>query len=119
MTEHEIRHKRSLYRKNLKKALDHIVQRASEMPEVEKLILFGSYAAGRQDLFTDLDLIVVMETEQDIIRRSANLYQKFQAGVDLDLLVYTPDEFERERTSGFLRHAVATGRVVYEKKRAL
>jgi predicted nucleotidyltransferase len=25
------------------------------MPEVQQVILFGSYAAGRRDLFTDLD----------------------------------------------------------------
>jgi len=31
------------------------------MPEVQQVILFGSYAAGRRDLFTDLDVIVMAE----------------------------------------------------------
>ena len=88
------------------------------MPEVERVILFGSYAAGRRDLFTDLDLLVVMSSEQDFVQRTADLYRLLAAGVDLDLLVYTPEEFDRQRERGLVRQALKTGRVLYEKKRA-
>ena len=118
MMDIKLAQKRRQYRQTLDDALEEIIRRLGEIPEVEKAILFGSYASGRRDLFTDLDLIMVMETGQDLIHRTAELYQKLQVGVDLDLLVYTPDEFERKRGSGFLRHALETGQVVYEKKRA-
>lgn len=107
--------KRAEYAVALARSLEEIVARLSGMPEVERVILFGSYAGGRADLFTDLDLLVVMSSEQDFVRRTAGLYQKVRADVDLDLLVYTPDEFERQRTRGLVRRALETGKVLYEK----
>jgi len=109
--------RRAEYAEALDRALDKIMAHLTNMPEVEQVILFGSYAAGRRDLFTDLDLLVVMSSEQDFVRRTAELYQQVAAGVDLDLLVYTPEEFERLRQRGFVRQALETGRVVHEKKR--
>ncbi len=112
-----LKQKRIAYLRSLEETLAEIIERLRQMPEVQKVILFGSYAAGRRDLLTDLDLIVVMDTDQDILLRTVGLVQKLQARVDLDLIVYTPDEFEQMRGSGFLRHALETGQVVHEKKR--
>jgi predicted nucleotidyltransferase len=109
--------RRAEYSQALDEALDRIVAHLAHMPEVERVILFGSYAAGRRDLFTDLDLLVVMNSEQDFLSRTVELYRQIQAGVDMDLLVYTPEEFERQRQRGFVREALKTGRVLYEKKR--
>jgi len=114
----DLKRRRLEYRQNLENALESIIYQFSEMPEILKVVLFGSYAAGRRDLFTDLDLIVVMDTSQDFIHRTTELYRKLQTKVDLDLLVYTPDEFEDFRENGFLSHAIETGKVIYEKKRA-
>jgi predicted nucleotidyltransferase len=97
--------------------MDLILDQLVSMPHVEKVILFGSYGAGRRDLFTDLDLLVVMDTEKDFLQRTVDLYRQIQTDVDVDLLVYTPKEFESQALSGFVRHALATGQVLYEKKR--
>lgn len=48
------------------------------IPEVHKVILFGSYAKGRRDLFTDLDLIVVMDSRDDFVTRCAELARIFR-----------------------------------------
>jgi len=109
--------RRAEYAGALERALDQVVAHLASMPEVERVVLFGSYAAGRRDLFTDLDLLVVMSSEQDFVHRTAELYRQVAAGVDLDLLVYTPEEFDRLRQSGFVRQAVETGKVLYEKGR--
>lgn len=109
--------RRAGYVEALRCALDKIVSHLANIPEVERVILFGSYAAGRRDLFTDLDLLVVMSSEQDFVRRTAELYRQVATGVDLDLLVYTPEEFERLRQRGFIRQALKTGMVLYEKER--
>ena len=109
---------RAAYGLALDDALDSILDRLTSMPEVERVILFGSYASGRRDLFTDLDLLVVMDSEQPFLERTARLYRQMQAGVDLDLLVYTPQEFARLRQQGFVKHALATGQVIYERKRS-
>lgn len=49
----------------LKRNLASLVQQLREMPAVRQVILIGSYAAGRRDLFTDLDLVVVMDSPLD------------------------------------------------------
>ena len=117
MPETVLKQRRAQYRQALDDALDKVLDCLTKMPEVEKVILFGSYAAGRRDLFTDLDVLVVMDTEQEFLDRTAELYRQIQVDVDMDLLVYTPEEFERQQQSGFVRHAVATGQVIYEKQR--
>ena len=106
------------YQEALRTALDRIVRELSAISEVEQVILFGSYAEGRADLLTDLDLLVVMRSDEDFVTRTARLYQRLHPGVDLDLLVYTPTEFEQMRQGGFVGQAAARGKVLYAKKRA-
>lgn len=72
---------------------------------------------GRRDLFTDIDLLVVMDTEDEFAHRTADLYARIETDVDLDMLVYTPEEFIKNKDNNFIRHALATGQVIYEKKR--
>ncbi len=104
--------RRAKYADALERALNRMVNHLAGMPEVERVILFGSYAAGRRDLFTDLDLLVVMSSEQDFVERTAALYQQLAAGVDLDLLVYTPGEFEQQRQRGLIHQVLKTGTVL-------
>ena len=41
-----------------------------------KIVLFGSYAEGRKDLYTDLDLFVVLESNLPFVERTAWLYKE-------------------------------------------
>jgi predicted nucleotidyltransferase len=115
--ETDLARRRAEYSEALDHALNTVVSRLAAMPQVERVILFGSYAAGRRDLFTDLDLLVVMASEQDFVQRTAELYRQLGVDVDLDLLVYTPEEFARQRRRGFVRQALKTGKVLYERQR--
>lgn len=115
MDDYMLTQKRFAYVQSLEINLKRIVDRLGKIPEVRQAILFGSYAEGRRDLFTDLDIIVIMDSDMDFIQRTANLYQVLNVGVDLDLLVYKPDEFEKMRTRGFVRQALKSGQVIYEK----
>ncbi len=107
---------RDRYTKALDQDLNNLIQQLSRMSAVQKVVLFGSYAAGRRDLFTDLDLLVVMDSSLDFVTRGVELARRLRAGVALDLLVYTPQEMERMRDRPFLRHILKTGKVLYEKK---
>jgi len=69
-------------------------------------------------LFTALDLVVVITSDSGFIERSVELHRRLEAGVDMDFLVYTPEEFERMAESGFMAHVVKTGEVIYEKDAA-
>ena len=108
---------RACYRAALEEAVERIRTRVSALPEVERVSLFGSCARGRRDLLTDLDVLVVMRTEEPFLERLKRFHQLAEAGVDLDILCYTPTEFARMKTRPFLRHALKDEVVLYEKPR--
>jgi predicted nucleotidyltransferase len=107
---------RNRYAQALAHDLDSLVQQLRTMPEVQMVILFGSYAAGRRDLFTDLDILVVMQSPLDFVTRSIELARRLRASVALDLVVYTPEEMEQMRHRPFVRHILKTGKVLYERQ---
>ena len=88
---------------------------AHEQPE--KIILFGSYCAGRIGEWSDLDMVVVKETDASFLDRTRQVLALLRPRVGLDVLVYTPAEFERLRQErAFLREEiVAKGKVIYER----
>lgn len=108
--------KREAYRRALDGALASLVSQLSALPAVQRILLFGSYSQGRRDLFTDIDLLVVMDSEQDFVTRNAAIRRLIHADVDVDMLVYTPQEFEQQKQRGFVRYAVETGKVLYERQ---
>lgn len=77
------------------------------------VILFGSAASGTAGLFSDVDLLVVVPSEESFVQRAATLYTLLAPRVDLDLIVYTPAEFDRMRERAFVRRAVRDGKVLY------
>lgn len=107
---------RQAYQKDLRRALEQVVATLSALPEVERISLFGSYARGRADLFTDLDILVVLRTREPFGERLRRLYALLAVPVDMDLLCYTPDELEALKGSPFFRRLLSEEVVLYEKK---
>lgn len=67
-----------------------------------KAFLVGSYARGSADAWSDADLIVVMPTDRPLVERPLALAQVLDAlPIPVDLLVYTPEEFDRGMARGF------------------
>jgi predicted nucleotidyltransferase len=107
---------RERYIATLAEDLEHLVQQLSNMPDVRQVVLFGSYAAGRRDLFTDLDLLVVMDSALDFVARNVDLARRLRVRVACDVLVYTPQEVAQMGDRPFLRRALHTGKVLYERR---
>jgi predicted nucleotidyltransferase len=86
----------------------------------DKIILFGSYAYGTPKPDSDMDLLVVMPTnnqiEQAVRIDDALERDGIEPGFFLDLLVRTPRTLERRLRWGdwFLREIVSRGKVLYE-----
>ncbi len=106
---------RSEYASALEESVERMRRVLAEIPEVRQAVLFGSYAAGRRDLTTDLDVLVEMDSSLDFVTRTARLYQRLGLGVDLDLLVYTPAELSTMPHGGLAHRALAEGKVIYER----
>ncbi len=78
-----------------------------------RLVLFGSYARGRVDPFTDLDLLVVLDSELPFVERTAWLYAQLLPRVATDILAYTPKEWPEVARRPFFQKALSEGRVLY------
>ena len=76
------------------------------------VLVFGSFARDEIGAASDLDMIAVMESDLRFIERLDALYRAIRPAVGLDLLVYTPEEFEYMRERSFVRLALAEGRVL-------
>jgi uncharacterized protein len=83
----------------------------------EQIILFGSLAEGSVHTWSDIDLVVVAQSDQRFLDRIKAVLLLLQPKVGLDVLVYTPDEFAHlAKERPFVRDEIMTkGRVLYER----
>ena len=77
-----------------------------------KVILFGSRSRGEHSDWSDIDLIAVMQSDLPFPERLMSVYRVIVPRVALDLLVYTPEEFERGNP--LISAALDHGQVLYE-----
>lgn len=96
----------------LKKSVEMLVEKLKD--RVERISLIGSYPK-RADLFTDLDVLIIMRTEKNFLERIREIYSLLSLPVDADIICYTPEEFEKMKNSGFLRKALENEVVLYER----
>lgn len=95
-----------------------IVDRIAEAVQPQKVILFGSWARGEQGPHSDIDLVVIQESTLSHPQRYAQIRRLFWGlGQPMDILVYTPEEFERYRSvPGSFTHTITReGKVLYER----
>jgi predicted nucleotidyltransferase len=84
--------------------------------EPERIILFGSRARGEADQYSDYDLVVIKHTDRPFLERLKDMVP-YLAAFDrpAEILVYTPDEFERMRETGLGWMIHKEGIVLYER----
>lgn len=77
--------------------IQEVTRRIVERFHPEKVILFGSHARGNARPDSDLDLIVVKKSDRDFFDRTLEVSELFlRRSFSMDLLVYTPEEWERD-----------------------
>lgn len=99
----------------LREELARLCHLLSSRSDVRQVLLFGSLAAGRCSSRSDLDLVVVLDTDRKFADRVEELQQWLRPEVEVDLLAYTPEEWHTLRQErGFLRRIAEEGEVLYE-----
>jgi len=101
-------------RKELETEVKRIVERLEKDREVKLVLLFGSMARNDLHSGSDIDLIVVRKTDQKFLDRLDEFYD--DAREAMDVLVYTPEEFEALRNRPFMKKALAEGVVLHENQ---
>jgi predicted nucleotidyltransferase len=79
--------------------------------------LIGSRARGTADPQSDIDVLIVAESERPEVERFKDYLPAIAASsVGVDLIVYTPAEFERMRAEErpFLMHALEGAKLIHE-----
>ena len=99
-------------KEELEKELEKITERLKKDQSVRLVLLFGSLARGDVRSESDIDLLVVKETDKKFLDRLDEFYK--DASIAMDIFVYTPEEFESLKDRGFIKKAVEEGVILYE-----
>lgn len=100
-------------------AVDIVVDAIVRDLSPKMIVLFGSVARGTANGDSDMDLMVVMDTDKKHTRRSSDVQMALwrrKIVLDADIIVVTPEEYEenKENEYSFIHEIVSTGRVAYE-----
>lgn len=80
----------------------------------QKIILFGSYAYGEPTKDSDVDLLVVADTDKKFHKRVQEVRTLLPKDRPFDLIVLTPSEYQKARIeNSLLLEIEAKGRVIY------
>lgn len=95
-----------------------VVRRILTIGAPIKIVLFGSHAKGTASPNSDLDLLVVEESDLPRYRRSGR-YRRVLCGVfpAKDIVVWTPKEIEEWKAvpNAFISTVLAEGKLLYER----
>jgi predicted nucleotidyltransferase len=95
-----------------------VVRRILTIGSPHKILLFGSHAKGTAHSDSDLDLLIIEESDMPRYQRSGR-YRRALCGVfpAKDIVVWTPQEVEEWKSvpNAFISTVVAEGRLLYER----
>jgi predicted nucleotidyltransferase len=98
--------------------INKLCQKIAEDFDIEKIILFGSYAKDTATKDSDIDLLIVANIDLPPVERYCAVREAladFPTG--FDLIVKTPDEYEKWRhiVNHIVYFAEKYGKTIYER----
>jgi predicted nucleotidyltransferase len=96
---------------------DRVIAEQFRWYDPERIILFGSLARGEPA--ADIDVVLIKDTTERFLDRLKAVYERWNLPVAVDILVYTPTEWERmiEEERGFILRILREGREIYARPR--
>ena len=97
--------------------VDEVISTVANTFHPQKIIIFGSVASGTAHSDSDIDLLVIMETDKKEPYRSVPV--AISVGhifIDKDIIVITPQEYESRKNDekSMIYQIDKTGKVAYE-----
>jgi predicted nucleotidyltransferase len=96
-----------------------VVQKIVEIYQPQQILLFGSYAHGTANEGSDLDFLLVKNTDEPPVKRAALIRKELRTFfLPMDILVFTPEEIARDknRKFTFIYEVFKTGKSLYENR---
>lgn len=103
-----------LTEKEIEKLIGRIVARI----QPQRIIIFGSYAKDSATAQSDLDILVITETELPMANRGDDLKPILSNSlIPVDVHFYTPEEIEEysQEPFSFISSILKSGRIVFQK----
>ena len=109
--------------KNIKKNINEIVAIIKENIDPVSIYLFGSSVSANFHKDSDIDLLIVAPSKESPLERRIKLRKlliEYDRNIGLDLLVYTPEEYNMliNEPSSFIHSITRTGMKLYDQKAA-
>jgi uncharacterized protein len=98
---------------DIQEVADHIAREFAP----ECIILFGSYARGRANPDSDVDLLIIMSFEGNGFWKSLEIVNRINPSFSADFIARRPDDTARRYAQGdpLIREALDHGKVLYER----
>lgn len=83
----------------------------------DKIILFGSLATDNIHKWSDIDLLIIKETDKRFLDRLHEVHLMSRPRVGINFIVYTPNELRKmldENRYFLVKEILGKGRVLYE-----
>ncbi len=102
----------------VRNAIEEITRRLVTGYSPKTIILFGSFAYGSPDADSDIDLLIVKETDETFLKRMTHvrgLASGAHPSIPFEPLVLTPSEVQERLDAGdqFIAEIVERGEVLY------
>jgi predicted nucleotidyltransferase len=83
--------------------------------EPDRVILFGSFSRNESDELSDVDLVIIKDTDEDFFQRIRRVLQILNLRTAVDILVYTPAEFRamQEQGNALIQTVLSEGVVLH------
>lgn len=96
--------------------IESVARKIGEQTKAQAVVLFGSHARKQASTESDVDLLVIAESDLPRHKRSRQLHLMFKPyPFPMDILVYTPGEIETELQFefSFISRVMRDGRRLY------
>jgi len=101
----------------LKSELERFLKILKKHYSPQMILLFGSLASNKIKNWSDVDLIIVKDTDKPFFERLKEMYNLLKPKVGIDILIYTPDEYKKMKNRLFFKKEILNkGRILYEKR---
>jgi predicted nucleotidyltransferase len=103
-----------------RRSIQHFVGQVVRRFRPGKVILFGSYAYGRPNKDSDVDLLVIMPHRGPSAEAATKIRLACPRRFPMDLIVRTPAEFRHRMAMGdaFMREIASKGIILHESRNA-
>jgi predicted nucleotidyltransferase len=98
--------------------LQQVIRRIVQAFNPQRIIIFGSHAYGQPTPDSDVDLLIVMESNERPAARASRVSKLLRPRpFPMDIMVRTPEEIQQRLKIGdyFIREIMERGKVLYER----